>query len=393
MTNGSEMTFSEVKSTAILALIFASRMLGLFMVIPILALYTGVIAGATPILIGVAAGIYGLTQALFQIPCGLLSDRLGRKPVIAGGLLLFIIGSLVAAFCHSIEGLILGRALQGVGAVGSAILALVADTTREQVRTRAMALIGISIGFTFVLAFLLGPLLDAYIGLSGIFLLTALLASAGVLLLCKIPSEAKPVSTVLPGQFRALIRHSDLWRLNLNIFILHAVLTASFLVFPHKIQEVTGLASQQVWRFYLPVLVASVILMSPLLRYADKPKWQKKLMKAAMLGLGMAVLLLLSATSQQIFFAAATLFFIAFNFLEASLPALVSRMVPRESKGGALGVYSFSQFLGMFVGGMLGGCIQQWMGPWGIGISCLILVVIGCLTLSTKMRNEIWQEA
>lgn len=393
MSNPSKMTFPEIKSTAILALIFASRMLGLFMVIPVLALYTGIIPGATASTIGIAAGIYGLTQALFQIPCGMLSDYFGRKPVIIAGLLVFIIGSLIAAFSHSIEGLILGRAIQGVGAVGSAILALVADTTRQEIRTRAMALIGVSIGFTFILAFLLGPLLNAHVGLSGIFMLTAIMAVGGILLLIRLDAPVqKSVPLTVQSQLRLLLSHRHLWRLNLNIFILHAVLTASFLVFPHKIQQVAALESQQVWRFYLPVLVASVILVTPLLRYADKPYWQKKLISAAIIGLGLSLLLLLSS-HEGVFFSAAILFFLAFNFLEASLPALVSRVVPQESKGSALGAYSFSQFLGMFAGGILGGLLQQWIGPWAIHVGCFLLVIIGWLTLSMKVRNEIWQEA
>lgn len=392
MSVGSKMTLSEIKSTAVLALIFASRMLGLFMVIPVLALYTGILPGATAATIGVAAGIYGLTQALFQIPCGLLSDYFGRKPVIMAGLIIFIIGSLIAAFSSSITGLIVGRAIQGIGAVGSAILALVADTTRETVRTRAMALIGVSIGFTFILAFLLGPLLNAHIGLSGIFGLTAVMGIGGIFLLMRVNASQKSTPLSVKGQLQTLLQHRDLWRLNLNIFILHAVLTAVFLIFPHKIQEVTALEPHAVWRFYLPVLVASVILVAPLVRYADKPYWQKRLMSAALIGLGLSVLLLMSG-HYWTFLCAATLFFLAFNFLEASLPALVSRVVPKESKGAALGAYSFSQFLGMFAGGILGGCLQQWIGPWAIHVGCLLLIVIGWLTLSIKVRNEIWQEA
>jgi predicted MFS family arabinose efflux permease len=387
------MTFSELKATLILALIFASRMLGLFMVLPVLALYADTIPYATPALIGLAAGIYGLTQALLQLPCGILSDYVGRKPVILGGLVVFIGGSLLAAFSHSIWGLILGRAVQGMGAIGSPILALVADLTREQVRTRAMAVIGISIGFTFVLAIVLGPLLDAHIGLSGIFVLTAAMAASGILLLSLLGPVPKQKPLILRGQLRVLLKHPDLWRLNLNIFILHAILTACFLVFPAKIQEVTGLTSNHVWRFYLPVLLMSVMLVAPLLRYADNQQWQKKLMKAAMIGLAIAIVIMISTTQYVVFLMAATLFFLSFNFLEASFPAMVSRVVPQGSKGSALGVYSFSQFLGMFAGGVFGGCLQQWIGPWGIGIGCLLLSLIGWLTLSCSKQFDFRQGA
>jgi MFS family permease len=387
------MTFSELKSTIILALIFASRMLGLFMVLPVLALYASKIEGATPLLIGIAAGVYGLTQAFLQLPCGMLSDHVGRKQVIAGGLVVFILGSLMAAFSHGIWGLIIGRAVQGMGAVGSPILALVADVTREEVRSRAMAVIGISIGFTFMLAILLGPLLDAHIGLFGLFALTALMGGVGLLLLSCLGPVPRQQAPMVRGHVRQILKHRELWPLNFNIFILHAVLTACFLVFPFKIEEVAGLETSQVWRFYLPVLVLSIILVAPLLRFADDPLWQKKLMKTALIGLGFSIAMLISARQYVIFFVASTLFFLSFNFLEASLPAMVSRVVPQGSKGSALGVYSFSQFLGMFAGGVFGGCLQQWIGPWGIGAGCLLLTVIGWLTLAGSKRGEQWQEA
>lgn len=389
------MTSFELKSTVILALIFACRMLGLFMILPVLALYEGKIPGGTPALIGLVAGIYGLTQALLQLPCGILSDYFGRRSVIIGGLIVFIIGSLIAAFSNTIWGLIIGRAIQGAGAIGSPILALVSDVTRNEVRTRAMALIGISIGMTFVLAILLGPLLNAYVGLSGIFVMTAVLASSGILLFYFLgPNPTHSTSQIALGrQIRVLTQHHQLWGLNLNIFILHAILTACFLILPLKIQEVTGLTSSQVWRFYLPVLGMSLIFVAPLLRYADIVYWQKKLLKTAMIGLSLAISLLINTTQMIPLMVVVTLFFVAFNFLEASLPALVSRMAPQTSKGSALGVYSFAQFLGMFAGGTLGGFLLQWVGPWGIGISCLLLTVIGWLAMSKSMRSEQWQEA
>ncbi|MGD9591005.1 MAG: MFS transporter [Candidatus Berkiella sp.] len=383
------MLFAEIKSTVILALVFASRMLGLFMVLPVLALYSETIAQATPFLIGMAAGIYGLSQAILQVPCGFLSDYFGRKPVIMAGLLIFIFGSLLAAFSSSIWGLILGRAIQGMGAVGAPILALVADLTRDEVRTKAMAIIGISIGFTFVLAILLGPVLDACIGLSGIFLLSALLGVMGLFLMMFLQPPLQKTK-ILKGQIQHLLKHSDLWRLNANIFILHAILTAGFLVFPSHIAQVTSLEANQIWRFYAPVLVVSILLVAPLLRYADVGKWQNKLMNTALIILGIACLLFVSTTHVIALYIFATLFFFAFNYLEASLPSMVSRVVPKTSKGAALGVYSFSQFLGMFAGGLFGGCIQQWVGPWGIGLSCLLLTMLGCTFLSN--RGQVWQE-
>ncbi len=385
------MLFAEIKSTVILALVFASRMLGLFMVLPVLALYAATIPHATPFLIGMAAGIYGLTQALLQLPCGYLSDHFGRKPIIIAGLIVFIVGSLLAAFSSSIWGLVIGRAIQGMGAIGSPILALVADLTRDEVRTRAMAIIGISIGFTFVLAILLGPILDALIGLSGIFLLTAVLAGSGLFLLMllgPLPKQVKPASK---GQLHTLLKHPQMWGLSANIFILHAILTAGFLVFPAHIAEVTDLTSSQVWRFYLPVLVASILLVAPLLRYADKGKWQNSLMKTTLIGLGIASVVFVSTSNTIALYVFATIFFTCFNYLEASLPSMVSRVVPKTSKGAALGVYSFSQFLGMFAGGLCGGALVQWIGPWGIGLSCLLLTMLGCTFISNK-RGQAWQE-
>ncbi len=384
------MTVTEIKGTLILSLIFASRMLGLFMVLPVLSLYTATVPQATPFLIGIAAGIYGLTQALFQFPCGILSDYFGRKPLIMAGLVIFVFGSLVAVFSTSIWGLIIGRAIQGMGAIGSPILALVADSTRETVRTRAMAIIGVSIGFTFVLAIVLGPLVDSALGLSGIFLFSAVLASAGIGLLFFLKPTSAPPPISLKGQFALLMKQSQMWRLNITIFILHAILTAAFLIFPAHIEEVTELTSSDVWRFYLPVLVISVLLVAPLLRYADDAKWQNYLMKSALIMLGLSTLLFISTTHVIMLYMLATLFFLAFNYLEASLPAMVSRIVPKTSKGGALGVYSFSQFLGMFAGGACGGIAHQWIGPFGIGVSCLLLTVAGCMLLSN--RGLVWQE-
>lgn len=363
------------------------------MVLPVLGLYVGKIPNATPILIGLASGIYGFTQALMQLPCGILSDYVGRKPVIIGGLVIFIIGSLIAAFGTSIWALIVGRAIQGAGAIGSPILALVADATREEVRTRAMAFLGISIGATFIFAIILGPLLDAYFGLWGIFAFTALLASVGILFLLWLGQIPQQKPQAVKGSLYAVLTHPELWRLNLNIFMLHAILTACFLLLPQQIEAVAGLTHGDTWQFYLPILAMSLVLVAPFLRYADKNNWQKKLMKAAIVLLGFAILSLAITTDKLVLLVATTLFFVAFNYLEASLPAMVSRMAPKQNKGSALGLYAFSQFLGMFTGGVAGGCLLQWAGPWAIGFGSLFLTMVGWLILSNKMRSEQWQEA
>lgn len=381
------MTLREIKNTLILALIFALRLLGLFMVLPVMVLYEGKIPGATPSMLGIAVGIYGFTQAILQLPYGILSDYFERRNVIIGGLVLFAIGSLIAAFSASMTGLIIGRAVQGAGAIGSPILALVSDVTRDEVRTRAMALIGISIGVTFVLAILLGPILDAYVGLNGIFMITAGLALLGILLLLLMgPKAASQKPLRLGMQLRAMAYDSELVRLNLTIFVLHALLTMSFLVLPWRIEQVTGLTSLQVWRFYLPVLVIALVCMAPILRYGDNAFWRKRLMKIAMIGVGLTIVAFISASSIPIFVVMTTLFFIAFNFLEASLPAQVSRKAPAASKGSALGLYSCSQFLGIFAGGLIGGIIVQKFGTHGIELSCLFLAIVGWLAI--KQSNE-----
>lgn len=384
------MTFTELKSTLILALVFAFRMLGLFMVLPVLALYAQKIPGATPALIGLAAGIYGFSQAILQLPYGMLSDYFGRRPVIIGGLSVFAIGSVIAGFSGSIGGLILGRAVQGAGAIGSPILALVADVTREEVRTRAMALIGITIGLTFTLAILLGPIFDAFIGLKGIFTLTALMALMAIgLLFFLSPNKVAPSRLSFKEQLRLISQQGQLWALHVSIFMLHAVLIASFLVLPGKIEAITGFTSQLVWRFYLPVLAASLLLVTPLLRFADKGEWQRKLLNVAVLGLGVTIVTFMNTNNVTFFTIAVVLFFVAFNYLEACLPSMVSKMAPKASKGSALGMYSCAQFLGMFCGGAFGGTILQQFGTQGVSISCLLLTGIGWLAIRQFKSNNL----
>lgn len=387
MISVERMTTWELKNTFILAMIFALRMLGLFMVLPVLALYAEKMPYATPALIGLAAGIYGITQAVFQLPYGILSDRIGRKPVIIGGLSLFAAGSLIAAFSHSIWGLVIGRAIQGAGAIGSPILALVADITRTEVRTRAMAVIGISIGITFTLALLLGPLLDAYLGLFGIFSLTAVLSLGGIGLVFLIKSQITQPANTYIAPLKSVVERTDLWSLNIGIFALHALLIACFQVLPLQIEAVSGFSGKEVWRFYCPVLAISLILVAPLLRLADS-KHQTWLMSSAMLILGMAAMFFVTTTQALVLNAAVIVFFVAFNFLEASLPALVARLAPQAGKGAAFGIYSCSQFLGMFCGGVLGGYVRQLWGTPAIGFLCACLAIIGWITLRGKYNGQ-----
>lgn len=392
-----QMTRLELKNTALLAAIFACRMLGLFMVLPVLGLYLDVIPGATPFTLGLAAGIYGFTQAVCQLPFGALSDKLGRKPIIFVGLLIFILGSLIAAFSHSIGGLIIGRAIQGAGAIGAPVLAFIADLTRTSVRTRAMAGIGVSIGCTFMVAFLVGPRLEAALGLHSLFVITAALGVMGIGLLYCVTPEAvlvKPHPNAKSGGIYTLVRNSPyLVRLNINIFVLHAVLTACFLVIPHQIQNIAGLVTGDSWQYYLPVLLLSVLCIAPWLRKTENISVQIKHMKAAWLAIGCGIISLFSATGVGFLFGGGILFFAAFNLLESILPALISRVAPLHSKGLAMGLYSCSQFLGMFVGGLLGGSLWQFFGPWGVGGGCLLLTIWAWLTLMNQRSNEQWLEA
>jgi predicted MFS family arabinose efflux permease len=365
------MTPAERRSAVGLAGIYALRMLGLFLILPVFAVQAQSLAGATPLLIGLAIGAYGLTQALLQIPFGLLSDRIGRKPVIFAGLTLFAVGSMVAAMSDSIHGVILGRVLQGSGAIAAAVMALTADLTREEVRTRAMASIGVSIGLSFALALVLGPALAHWLGLDGIFWFISLLAVGGILILALVvPSpdrssvhrDAEPVL----GQLGGVLRSPELLRLDFGIFCLHLTMTSLFLVVPLALRDF-GLPVGHHWWIYLPVLALSVILMVPFIIQAESRGRMRPIFLGAVLTLATAMMgLHFFATRIAVVTFWLVLFFVAVNLLEASLPSLVSKLAPAAAKGTAMGVYSTSQFIGAFVGGVLGGWVHQVWGQSGV---------------------------
>lgn len=361
----------ERRAVALLASIYALRMAGLFLILPVFALYAEDLTGRTPLLIGIAIGAYGLTQAILQIPYGMLSDHLGRKPVIAVGLLIFAVGSIIAATATSIELVIVGRAVQGAGAIAAAVMATVADLTREEQRTKAMALIGMTIGASFVLSLILGPVLDGIIGVPGIFWLTGFLALLSIaIILFAVPT---PVRTHnyrgknLRADFARILRDSQLLRLDAGIFVLHLVMTAMFVVLPLTIVHTMKLEAHAHWEIYLPVMLAGFAAMLPFLIYTNRRRVTRKVMAGAV-----GVLILAQAA---FFFGAAStfglvmglwLFFASFSLLEAMLPSLVSRLSPAESKGAAIGVYSSSQFLGAFAGGALGGLVGGHYGAAGV---------------------------
>ncbi|VAX12522.1 Inner membrane transport protein YajR [hydrothermal vent metagenome] len=347
-----------------LAGIFSSRMLGLFMILPVFTLYTHELKGSTLFLAGVAMGIYGLTQALFQIPLGMLSDRIGRKPVIIGGLLVFAAGSVLAALSTSIDGVIAGRALQGTGAIASAVIALAADLTREEHRVKVMALIGVSIGVSFAIAMVAGPVLHGWFGVPGIFWTTALLALGGILLVrFAVPnptvSSFHRDTEIEVGWFLNALRDRQLLRVDAGIFILHLNLMASFIVIPRILEHGLGIPGAHHWHIYLPVMGVAMVAIVPFIIIAEKKHKIKQIMIGAIGTLilaewgmsrldgslsGMVLMLLL--------------FFTAFNLLEATLPSLIAKLAPAAHKGTAMGVYTTSQFLGVFAGGMSGGWIS-----------------------------------
>ena len=365
----SRMTASERRASVALAGIFTLRILGLFMILPVFSLHAEVYEGYTPLLAGLAIGVYGLTQAIFQIPFGMLSDRIGRKQVITAGLIIFAAGSVVAALADSMWGVIAGRALQGLGAIGAAVIALTADLTREDQRTKAMAIIGVSIGFAFALAMMVGHALTSLVGISGLFWLTAVLAIAGIVVLHKhVPT---PISTrfhrdvePMPAQFREILSNRELFRLDAGIFILHLILTATFVALPLALRDSAGLRADAHWMVYVPVLIASAILMVPFVLYADRRNRLKAVFLAAIACLAAAELGMAGQSAGLMALVALmALFFTAFSVLESSLPSLVSRIAPSDKKGTALGFYSTAQYLGAFIGGICGGWLH---GAWGI---------------------------
>ncbi len=353
----------ERRATLSLGVVYGVRMLGLFMVLPVFALYAAELKHATPFLTGIAIGAYGLTQALLQIPLGMLSDRIGRKPVIVGGLLVFAAGSVLAAVAESMYVVIIGRAFQGAGAIAAAVMALAADLSRDEQRTKVMAALGFSIGLSFAIALIIGPLLQQWIGVPGIFWTTAglaLIAIALVLGLVPRPSglHNRCNSVVATVSLVHVVKNPSLLRLDSSIFLLHMIMTSNFVVIPGLLRDTAGLAESWHWLLYLVVLLGSFAIMLPFLIYSERRGCMRAMLVGAILTFGVAELsLVYSASSLPALTASMLLLFVGFNLLESVLPSLTSRLSPPPIRGTSMGVYSSCQFLGVFTGGALGGML------------------------------------
>ncbi|WP_298622744.1 MFS transporter [uncultured Zoogloea sp.] len=363
------MSPAERRAGLSLAAIFALRMLGLFLILPVFAVHAhGMPGGDNTALVGMAIGAYGLTQAFLQIPFGAASDRFGRKPVIVVGLLLFVIGSVVAAMAQDVQTVVIGRVLQGAGAISAAVTALAADLTRDQHRTKVMAMIGSSIGLVFAVSMVAAPLLYAVIGMSGLFWLTAALAVAAVFTILFIVPAAPPVPRAV-GRFSEVLANGQLMRLNFGVFALHLMQTAMWVLVPAGLVA-AGLPIAEHWKVYLPAVLLSFVVMVPAIIVAEKRGKMKPIFNAA-IGLLLVVQIGLYVEGSAGMWPLAillTLFFVAFNVLEATQPSWISKIAPAHAKGTALGVYNTLQSVGLFVGGALGGWLAQHVGPGAVSL-------------------------
>lgn len=386
------MTAQERQAALALASLFMMRMFGVFLVLPVFALYAETLDGATPVLTGLAIGIYGLTQAALQIPFGMLSDRFGRKRIIVIGLLIFASGSVMAALADSMIEVIIGRAVQGAGAIAAVIMALAADLSREEHRTKVMALIGISIGLSFALSMMLGPVLDQWIGVPGIFWFTAVLALSGIAITLylvpqPIQSRLHRDTTAVPAMFGRVLQDKQLLRLDFGIFVLHMLLTATFVAVPLALRDSAGLPSAQHWELYLPAFALAVPAMIPFIILAEKYRRMKKVFVGSVLALALSEFALANFHNSAASIGLALfVFFTCFNFLEASLPSLIAKAAPPDAKGTAMGVYSSSQFLGAFVGGITGGWLLGHGGLSSVFVFAGSVALIWCFIAYT-MKN------
>lgn len=383
----------EIRASASLASIFALRMLGMFLILPVFAVHARSLPGGdSASLVGLAMGIYGLTQSFGQLPFGAASDKFGRKPVIIIGLILFAIGSFVAAFATNLTWMIIGRAVQGAGAISAAVTAFIADATRDEHRTKAMAMVGGSIGLTFAVSLVAAPLMYRLIGMGGLFALTGILSVLAILVVLYVVPPAPPRMPIKNVPFSAVLADRELMRLNVGVFVVHVTQMAMFMVVPAALVQYAGLPLATHWKVYLPVVLVSFAVMMPPMLAGERRGMMKQVFLAA---IGLMVLVQIgfwaymsrpATVHWSILIALLFAFFISFNILEACLPSLVSRIAPPAAKGTALGVYNTLQALGLFCGGALGGWLQQRMGASSVFALGAILSVVW-LIIAANMKK------
>lgn len=376
----------EKRAIAGIGGIFALRMIGLFMIVPVFSVYGSDYAHSTPLLIGLAVGVYGLGQAIFQIPMSLAADKFPRKPMICLGLLLFAIGGMVAATADDIYQVIIGRALAGSGAVSAVLMALLADVTREQVRTKAMATMGLTIATSIMLSFAIGPMMVDSVGMSGLFWLTSAFAILAMLLLLVVPTPMRVLKHNLANksigqQLKDVLAIGDLNRLHIGIFALHLTMTAIFVIVPHQLADVLGLSVRQQGLVYLPLLFVGFAIAIPFIIIAEKKRKMRQVFLAALVAIVIAFVCLAFGSQLSVgLIVGLGLYFIGFNLLEATIPSWISKKAPVANKATAMGISSSSQFLGAFFGGVLGGMLlnQSSMLAWGLlgGIMAVALLLI-----------------
>ena len=370
----------ETRAAISLALVYVLRMLGLFMVIPVLAIAAVEYPDYSPLLVGLAIGGYGLTQAILQIPMGVLSDKWGRKPVIYMGLCFFAIGSLIAANADTMTMLTVGRILQGAGAIAGAVIALAADVTRESERAKVMAIIGVSIGFSFYVALLTGPIIAGYYGIQGIFWITAILTLC-CLPLVKFgvpnPEASSPSGDALPqlSQIKNLAKDPSLWRLNASVLTVHLLITCFFVQVPTLLTQ-ASFGLDEHWKIYTPILFISILILVVLMKVCKPLQTSTSfIISLALMASGFG-LLLLPEVNWLIIIIAGTLFFGGFNYMEAHMPVMVSSIAPAGKKGSAMGIYASCQFFGAFLGGLISGLLTGWLGPKLALVACLVFIAV-----------------
>ena len=381
MKSTNMMPAHERKAAISLASIYGLRMLGMFLLLPIFAIYAETLKGGeNHTLIGLAMGAYGIMQVLMQLPFGIASDKFGRKPTIYIGLLLFIIGSIIAAMAGDIITMIVGRSIQGAGAISAVVTALVADLTSDEHRTKAMAMIGATIGVTFAISLVLGPLLSTWIGVSGIFWMTAILCVLAAIVVKYIVPDPQKMAVASTVTIKDVLKNTQLLRLNFGSFALHAAQIAMFMVVPFALQNAGHMPQNQHWKVYLPVLLLSFALMIPAIIVGEKRGKLKQIMVGAV-GLMLVAQLMLMSYINSFWGVVVSLlvYFVAFNILEASLPSLVSKIAPPAAKGMAMGVHNTAQSLGMALGAVVAGYLSQHYGQSSVFMFCAVLIALWLL--------------